>query len=121
MGEWVAATACRQLATWTAQGHQIPRVSINVSADQLRRTNMPALMRRLLSHYRLDATHIVLELTESALLEYVDRVQHMLRELKALGIQLRNGGNNLHSRRTTHQAMKPRSSCPAKLVSSGNT
>ncbi len=88
VGEWVAATACRQLATWTAQGHQIPRVSINVSADQLRRTNMPALMRRLLSHYRLDATHIVLELTESALLENVDRVQQMLRELKALGIQL---------------------------------
>jgi two-component system CheB/CheR fusion protein len=63
-------------------------VSINVSAEQLRRTNLPALMRRLLSHYRLDATRVVLELTESALVENADRVQQMLQELKSLGIQL---------------------------------
>ncbi len=88
IGEWVAATACRQLALWTAQGHAVPRVSINVSADQLRRTNMPALMRRLLSHFRLDATRVMLELTESALVENAERVQQMLRELKSLGILL---------------------------------
>lgn len=88
VGEWVAATACRQMALWIAQGHLIPRVSINVSADQLRRTNLPVLMRRLLGHYRLDATRVVIELTETALLDNVDRVQQMLRELKTLGIQL---------------------------------
>jgi two-component system CheB/CheR fusion protein len=88
VGEWVASTACRQMASWIAQGHSVPRVSINVSADQLRRTNMPALMRRLLSHYRLDATNVVMELTESALLENAERVQQMLRELKTLGVQI---------------------------------
>jgi two-component system CheB/CheR fusion protein len=88
VGEWVAATACRQMASWIAQGYAVPRVSINVSAEQLRRTNLPALMRRLLSHYRLDATRVVLELTESALVENADRVQQMLQELKSLGIQL---------------------------------
>jgi two-component system CheB/CheR fusion protein len=88
VGEWVAATACRQMASWIAQGYAVPRVSINVSAEQLRRTNLPALMRRLLSHYRLDATRVVLELTESALVENAERVQQMLQELKSLGIQL---------------------------------
>jgi len=88
VGEWVAATACRQMALWIAQGHNVPRISINVSAEQLRRTNLPVLMRRLLSHYRLDATRLVVELTESALLDNVDRVQQMLRELKTLGVQL---------------------------------
>ncbi len=88
IGEWVASTACRQMASWIAQGHTVPRMSINVSPDQLRRTNMPVLMRRLLSHYRLDATRIVLELTESALVENADRVQQMLRELKTLGVLL---------------------------------
>ncbi|MRR49735.1 MAG: EAL domain-containing protein [Rhodocyclaceae bacterium] len=86
IGEWVASAACHQMALWVAQGHCVPRVSINVSADQLRRANMPALMRRLLSHYRLDATKVMIELTESALLENVDRIQMMLRELKSLGI-----------------------------------
>jgi two-component system CheB/CheR fusion protein len=88
VGEWVAATACRQMALWIAQGHSVPRMSINVSPDQLRRTNMAALMRRLLGHYHLDATRVVLELTEGALVENADRVQLMLRELKTLGVQL---------------------------------
>ncbi|MFA7382461.1 MAG: EAL domain-containing protein [Desulfurivibrionaceae bacterium] len=88
VGEWVMATACRQLALWIAQGQPVPRVSINVSADQLRRTNMPALMRRLINHYRLDATRVTLELTESALLESADRVHQMLKELKTLGVAL---------------------------------
>lgn len=88
VGEWVAATACRQLAIWTAQGHQVPRVSINVSPDQLRRTNVASLMRRLLSHYRLDPTRLLVELTEGALVENAERIQQMLRELKTLGVQL---------------------------------
>lgn len=86
IGEWVAATACRQMASWIAQGYAIPRVSINVSPGQLRRTNLVALMRRQLGHYRLDASRVMLELTESALVEDVDRVQQMLRELKTLGV-----------------------------------
>jgi len=88
IGEWVAAAACKQMALWLAQGHSVPRVSINVSPEQLRRTNLPALMRRLLGHYRLDATRVALELTESALIDNIDRVKHMLRELKTLGIVL---------------------------------
>lgn len=88
IGEWVAAAACKQMALWQAQGHSVPRVSINVSPEQLRRTNLPALMRRLLGHYRLDATRVALELTESALVDNVDRVMHMLRELKTLGVVL---------------------------------
>ncbi|HEX8987605.1 MAG TPA: EAL domain-containing protein [Rhodocyclaceae bacterium] len=88
LGEWVTGAACRQMATWAAQGHDIPRISINVSPEQLRRTNLAALMRRQLNHYRLDASRIALELTEGALVEDVARVQQMLRELKTLGVQL---------------------------------
>jgi len=88
VGEWVAATACRQMASWIAQGYAVPRVSINVSPEQLRRTNLAALMRRLLGHYRLDATRVTIELTESALVENAERVQQMLRELKTLGVML---------------------------------
>jgi two-component system CheB/CheR fusion protein len=88
IGEWVTDAACRQMATWIAKGHAIPRISINVSPEQMRRTNLTALMRRQLSHYRLDASRVALELTESALVDDVERVQQMLRELKTLGVQL---------------------------------
>ena len=88
VGEWVADAACRQLATWLAQGHDMPRVSINVSPEQLRRMHVPNSIRRLLDHYRLDAGRLTIELTESALMADPDQAQKMLRDLKALGVAL---------------------------------
>jgi two-component system CheB/CheR fusion protein len=88
LGEWVAATACKQMAQWVKQGHPIPRVSINVSSYQFRRSNVSAMMLRLLSLHGLDAEHVMLELTESALAEDFEQVQQLLQELKALGIKL---------------------------------
>ncbi len=88
LGEWVAATACKQMAEWVKHGHDIPRVSINVSPYQFRRSNIPALMLRLLSQHKLDAGRVMVELTESALAEDTEQAQQMLQELKALGIKL---------------------------------
>jgi two-component system CheB/CheR fusion protein len=88
LGEWVAATACKQMAAWVKHGHDIPRVSINVSPYQFRRSNIPALMLRLLSQYRLGAGRVMVELTESALAEDTEQAHQMLLELKALGIKL---------------------------------
>lgn len=88
LGEWVAATACKQMAAWVKQGQDIPRVSINVSPYQFRRSNIPAMMLRLLSQYGLDAGRVMLELTESALAEDTEQAQQALQELKSLGIRL---------------------------------
>ncbi len=88
LGEWIAATACKQMAEWVATGVPIPRVSINVSPYQFRRSNVPALMLRLLSQYNLNPHHVMLELTESALAEDIEQAQQMLQELKSLGIRL---------------------------------
>ena len=88
IGEWVANTACRQMALWTAKGYLVPKISINVSAEQFKRTNITALMRRLISHYHLDGTRITLELTESALAKDADRVGQTLRDLKTLGVMI---------------------------------
>ncbi|OIO60115.1 MAG: hypothetical protein AUJ55_02555 [Proteobacteria bacterium CG1_02_64_396] len=88
LGEWCAATACAQMAQWVAQGQPIPRVSINVSQQQFRRSNIPALMLRLLSQHSLAAERVVLELTESALVQDAHQTQTSLLELKALGVRL---------------------------------
>jgi two-component system CheB/CheR fusion protein len=88
LGEWVAMTACKQMAEWVKHGHEIPRVSINVSPYQFRRSNIPALMLRLLSQHKLDAGRVMVELTESALAEDTEQAHQMLQELKALGIKL---------------------------------
>jgi len=76
------------MAEWVKQKQPIPRISINVSPYQFRRSSIPALMLRLLSRYGLDAAKVMLELTESALVENIEQAQGFLLELKALGILL---------------------------------
>ena len=76
------------MADWVKQRAPIPRVSINVSPYQFRRGNVPALMLKLLSKYKLAPDHVMLELTESALAEDVEQSQLQLQELKSLGIRL---------------------------------
>ena len=88
VGDWVADAACRQLASWVAQGYQVPRLSINVSAEQFRRPHLPATIQRLINHYNLDATLLTIELTETALMVDPEQCQRMLRDLKVLGVAL---------------------------------
>lgn len=88
VGEWVADAACRQLASWDAQGYVVPRLSINVSAEQFHRSHLPATIKRLLAHYHLDASRITIELTETALMLDPDHCLRLLRDLKALGVGL---------------------------------
>lgn len=88
IGEWVADAACRQLASWLVQGRDVPRLSINVSPEQLRRLHVPNSIRRLLDHYHLSAERLTIELTESALMTDPDQAQKLLRDLKALGVAL---------------------------------
>jgi two-component system CheB/CheR fusion protein len=88
LGEWIAMTACKAMAEWVVAGVPIPRVSINVSPCQFRRSNVPSLMLRLLSQYGLSADHVMLELTEGALAGDIEQAQQLLQELKSLGIRL---------------------------------
>lgn len=86
LGEWVAEQVCAQVVAWQARGARVPRVSINVSPEQFRRTSVAAMMRRLLTRHQLDAAGFVLELTESALLVDPAVAKRQLEDLKAEGL-----------------------------------
>ena len=86
VGEWVADRACRQMAEWIGSGFDLPRVSINVSAEQFRRSNVPKSISRLLNAYHLAPERLVVELTETALMADPERAQSLLRRLKEMGV-----------------------------------
>lgn len=88
IGEWVADAACRQTAAWLEQGYAIPRVSINVSAEQFRRCDIPQSMQNLLEKYQLSPELLVIELTETALMVDPDQAQKVLRRLKDMGLHV---------------------------------
>ena len=82
--------ACRQLKLW--QSH-VPdswplTVSVNLSVKQFLQPDLVSEIQRILNDIGIDAHHVCLEITESAVMEDVELAISMLRELKALGIRL---------------------------------
>jgi diguanylate cyclase (GGDEF)-like protein len=87
VGQWVLETACRQGARWQKQGHRFV-VSVNVAAKQLQRDRIVDSVYGALSASGFDAGMLVLELTESALMQDVGATVARLQMLKAIGVRL---------------------------------
>jgi EAL domain-containing protein (putative c-di-GMP-specific phosphodiesterase class I) len=85
LGEWVLRSACRQIHAWKSAGLAVPRISINVSARQLHDPGFDLNLRRLLAECGIKGDDIVLELTESALMEDADKAVSILKSLRETG------------------------------------
>ncbi|WP_328459864.1 bifunctional diguanylate cyclase/phosphodiesterase [Actinoplanes sp. NBC_00393] len=70
LGRWVLEQVIQQAARWQREyGPDAPaKVSVNVSARQLNEPGFPAEMAALLSAAGLDPAHLVVEMTETAVL-----------------------------------------------------
>jgi EAL domain-containing protein (putative c-di-GMP-specific phosphodiesterase class I) len=90
LGRWVLNRACRDLAEWT---HAYPRagrlyVSVNLSARQLEDPHIVTDVQAALSDTDLEPSRLVLEITETALMNDTQAALAQLNGLKALGICL---------------------------------
>ena len=87
IGAWVLEEACTQLARWHAEGLHC-RVAINLSPYQLRTPQLPAQIRDALQRHGIEPSHLVCELTETALIETMNTEGSTLDEIVALGVRL---------------------------------
>ncbi|MEW8342601.1 MAG: EAL domain-containing protein [Candidatus Thiodiazotropha taylori] len=88
IGNWVLTEACQQIAEWTARGLPIKRMSVNLSPRQLAHPEIVAQVRRLIDEHPILAGNLVLELTESSLMQHPDQAALTLASLKDLGVKL---------------------------------
>ena len=88
LGQEVLEQACRQMAAWRRQGLEVPRVSVNVSMQQLRSGHLPGCVRQALARHGLPATALELEVTESLLADDAQGATAQLRELHELGVEI---------------------------------
>ena len=87
IGRWVLEEGCRQARAWQVQfGADLP-VSVNLSAKQLSQPDIVGQITQILQEFSLDGRSLKLEITESMIMENIESVITMLRQLKALGIQ----------------------------------
>ena len=90
MGEWVLREACTQLRQWHADlpDHRRLTVSVNLSALQLHAPDLVDRVAAILSETGLPPRRLVLELTESVLVDDVDDAVAVLERLRSLGVRL---------------------------------
>ncbi|MGA9597720.1 MAG: EAL domain-containing protein [Acidimicrobiia bacterium] len=88
LGLWAMNQACRQLKTWHDSGLEPFRVSINVSPRQLKRGNLAEVVEHTLERTKLDASLLMLELTERTLVEDTETARRTLERLRAIGVSI---------------------------------
>ena len=85
MGEWVLNHACSTIKTWRANGVNIPYIGVNVSAAQLD-DGLVALVRQALVNHGIEPGWLMLEITETMLMERVDEAIAILQRIRNLGV-----------------------------------
>ncbi|MCO1656464.1 GGDEF domain-containing phosphodiesterase [Pseudonocardia humida] len=89
LGAWVLDRALADLADWHRQPLRHPvRVNVNVSAHQVRTADFVAQVLDALARHRVPADHLVLEITETALLADDRQVTANLAALRRHGVRI---------------------------------
>jgi EAL domain-containing protein (putative c-di-GMP-specific phosphodiesterase class I)/CheY-like chemotaxis protein len=88
LGEWVMATACRQLRQWLDQGMKDLRMSVNLSARQFRQETLATTVSKLLDQYGLEPASLELEITESLAMDNPGENAKTLSILRGIGVEL---------------------------------
>ncbi|MFO0754829.1 MAG: EAL domain-containing protein [Thermodesulfovibrionales bacterium] len=86
MGEWVLQTACAQNKAWQDSGHPPVCVSVNLSARQFLKPDLPETIMHALRTTGLDPGWLELEITEGTAMKDMDRTVALLHRLRDRGI-----------------------------------
>ncbi|MBT9595089.1 MAG: EAL domain-containing protein [Vitreoscilla sp.] len=88
LGDWVIERACHDVADWSRQGLGPLQVAVNVAKPQFRAGDLGQFVRQSLQRSGLAAGQLIIELTESMLIDDVQSSLSTMEELKALGVSL---------------------------------
>ena len=88
MGEWVIDTAIKQLSVWHQNFDKTLTMAVNLSAVQLSSLSLVPVIESTLLKYQVSAKYLVLELTETALLEQDENNSRHITLLCELGCKL---------------------------------
>jgi diguanylate cyclase (GGDEF)-like protein len=90
LGRWALETAIATLVGWEGRGGgPLPlSMSVNLSALQVARDDIAGLVASALDRHGLPGERLILELTESAIVQDPRRATQVLEGLKALGVKV---------------------------------
>lgn len=86
VGHWVLEQACKFNSSLISRGLPPLRVSVNLSARQFHDENLLQHLDKIYSQCKLDSRHLEIEITESLLIDNVDKAISILEGLHRMGI-----------------------------------
>ncbi|MDP2784565.1 MAG: EAL domain-containing protein [Sulfurimicrobium sp.] len=88
IGEWVLRTACLQVQAWQQAGLVPMRLAVNLSARQLRQSDIVERIGNVLRETGIAPAMLELELTEGMLMEHTEASSTTLSALSTLGVHI---------------------------------
>lgn len=88
LADWMLERACRQLRDWQRAGHPDLELALDVSVQQLRRSELLAVIDKVLHDTGVPAGTLMLEIPESAVRQEDDALLRTLERLVRTGVQL---------------------------------
>jgi diguanylate cyclase (GGDEF)-like protein/PAS domain S-box-containing protein len=88
IGRWVLREACRQARAWIDTGLPPLTIAVNISAVEFRNEKFLEDVFAILEDTGLDPRFLELELTESVLMNHLERTESVLKALRGSGVQL---------------------------------
>jgi len=91
LGQWVLREACRQARQWqllSPTSTSALTLTVNISGHQLQHATIVDDVRGALAESGLDAGSLVLEITESVLMQHTETMLQRLQALKSVGVRL---------------------------------
>lgn len=88
IGTWVMQTACKFASELYHQGHRDFHISVNVSAVQLFQKNFTQMITDLLDTTELPPNYLLIEITESILIESFEQIIQTLVQIRSKGIRI---------------------------------
>ncbi|MFD2180366.1 GGDEF domain-containing phosphodiesterase [Veronia pacifica] len=84
---WVLDTVFRQLESWREDGFY-PQVQVNLSIKDLEEKELGGYLQELLHRYNVSPDSVILEITETSLMQDPERCRRTLEEINKLGVLL---------------------------------
>ena len=88
MGEWAISEALQQVRRWQLRGVGVTSVSVNINVRHLVQPSLTKAVAQALEATQLPPSTLTLELTESDVMQDIEKALTALRMLKDLGVRL---------------------------------
>lgn len=88
IGNWLFGELCRNYKQWLNSGLPNIKLSVNFSSMQFFETNFVEGIKNTIDEYGLDPHFLIMEITESVLVEKVDKLIPDIGKLQSLGIKI---------------------------------